>query len=205
MRILLLTGAAALALIACQKAPPPASATASATGAGASAGVTGASSGAPHRRAGLWEQTITKDGQKVGFGGMRMCLDEAALDKAAGAANTGLGKQAQSDCSQHSASRGLDGVYRFSSTCAFPEGGTSVTTGQASGDFSTSYQVKIDTTISGSKYAAANGHHASEVDGHWLGPCPAGMAPGDVQLANGLKFNGHRLPGMARGAVPGGE
>jgi hypothetical protein len=48
-----------------------------------------------------------------------------------------------------------------------------------------------------------NGRHVTEIAATWLGPCPAGMIPGDVLMANGMKVNVTRI-GAAAAAVGGG-
>jgi hypothetical protein len=191
MRAAYLFPVVAVALAACQKAP---GASASATAQGAASP---ASTGAlPHRRAGLWEQTMSEDGKPLGMGAMQMCVDAAVEAKASVFSHQAQSKETD-HCSATQASRGLDGSYRFSSTCSMPGGATMSTKGTASGDFSTGYQVHTETDTSGATFAALNGHRVMDVTGKWLGPCPAGMVGGDLQLANGIRVNGRRLAGAA--------
>jgi hypothetical protein len=197
MRTLILTSVAVLALAACQKqaaqpAPAPAASAPSASAAGPLE--------APHRRAGLWEQTISNDGKALPMGAMRFCIDAASEAKVKDFGSSGFAQKAESNCSQHSVSRGLDGSWHFATTCQIASGGTIVSDGTASGDFSSGYKMHMETTTTGATYAAANGHHVIEIAGRWAGPCPAGMAGGDVMLSNGMKINGH-----AFGAGAGGE
>jgi hypothetical protein len=93
--------------------------------------------------------------------------------------------------------RGLDGGYSFASTCPMGSGGTVTTKGAASGDFSSAYHLHIESDVSGADFAPMNGHHVTDVDGKWLGPCPAGMAAGDMELGNGIRISGGKLAGAA--------
>jgi hypothetical protein len=65
--------------------------------------------------------------------------------------------------------------------------------------------MESDTT--GGPIAVANGHHVTDIDGKWLGPCPEGMAGGDMELTNGMKISGAKVAGaakMLRGMTGGG-
>ena len=131
MRGFLLIGAAALTLAACQKSP----------GAGsdqtAAAPAETLASGAPHRRAGLWEQTITRDGKTLAMGAMKICVDDAMEAKAAMFKSTGpMGQSAEGmNCTHDAPTRGLDGSWAFTATCKMPNGMQEVTSGKVSGDF----------------------------------------------------------------------
>ena len=208
MRGFLLIGAAALTLAACQKSP----------GAGsdqtAAAPAETLASGAPHRRAGLWEQTITRDGKTLAMGAMKICVDDAMEAKAAMFKSTGpMGQSAEGmNCTHDAPTRGLDGSWAFTATCKMPNGMQEVTSGKVSGDFGSTYHMELTTDTSGASFAPMNGHHTMQMDGKWLGPCPAGMAGGDMQLANGMNLSPGRLAGAAKalggltgGAAPAGQ
>jgi len=202
MRAAYLFPVAALALAACQKAP---GGSASAT---AQSGAAPASTGAiPHRRAGLWEQTMSENGKPMAMGSMQVCVD-AAMEAKTSVFSHQAQSHATTSCTATQASRGLNGSYSFSTTCSLPGGGTMSTKGTASGDFNAGYQVHSETDTSGAGYAALNGHRVMDITGKWLGPCPAGMAGGDVQFANGIKVSGRRLAGAAAalaGHATGGQ
>jgi len=188
---------AALALAACQK---PA-----ATPAGApTASAPSASPASPQRRAGLWQQSFTRDGRATPMASMRLCVDPTSEARASvftrGAASQRL---ADSHCTGMAASRTLSG-YSFASTCPMTGGGTVVSKGAASGDFATSYHVHVENDVSGAAYGPMNGHHVTDIDGKWLGPCPAGMAPGDMEIGHGMRISGGKLAGAAA-ALAGGQ
>jgi hypothetical protein len=196
MRGILLIGAAALTLAACQKAPGAASgqSTAAATPADTPMG------GPPHRRAGLWEQTIARDGKPMGMGDMKICVDDAMEAKAAMFKSVGpMGQSgADKDCTHNIPSKGLDGSWSFSVTCKMPDGMQESSTGKISGDFSSGYHLDLTSDTTGASFAPMNGHHTMQIDGKWLGPCPAGMAGGDMQLANGMNISAGKLGGAAK-------
>ena len=72
------------------------------------------------------------------------------------------------------------------------------TKGTAKGDFATGYHVSTETDITGAPYAGMNGHHAMELDSKYLGPCPAGMAPGAVAFGNGMSVDPAQLRAAAQ-------
>jgi hypothetical protein len=139
------------------------------------------------------------------MGGMKICVDPSTEAKSAVLShNMNPGRLASSQCAAPTVGRGLDGSWSFASTCAMGDAGTIASKGTASGDFASAYHVHFETDISGARYAAMNGHHVTDIDGKWLGPCPAGMAPGDVQLANGMTVNAGKFAGAAK-AMGGGQ
>lgn len=137
------------------------------------------------------------------MGGMKICVD-ATTEAKASVFNHGAAAErlTGAHCSAPAVSRGIDGSYTFSSTCPMGSGGTLTTKGTASGDFSSAYHVHVETDVSGANYPA--GHHVMDMDGHWLGPCPAGMAAGDIELSNGMRINSGKLAGVAA-AMGGGK
>jgi len=159
------------------------------------AAVLSACNGTPQaRRPGLWAQTLTRDGNSTRLGPMnsiRVCIN-ASRDAANPVFNYAVAvSQAKAKhCQPPVAKRGLDGVYSFSLTCPIPSGnGVTMTKGTASGDFNSHYHLHIERTVTRPPpFTALNSHHIDDIDGAWLGPCPPGMAPGDMVLANGVKL-----------------
>jgi hypothetical protein len=134
---------------------------------------------------------------------IKVCTDTARDAKSAVFNHDAAAQQAKAHhCTSSAASRGLDGVYRFSSTCPVPGGnGTIDTKGTASGDFTQSYHLRIQADITRpAPFAGLNSHQVDDIDGAWLGPCPAGMAPGDMMLANGQMAPGGRMASPHREA-----
>jgi hypothetical protein len=191
MRLILLIAAAA-SLAACNKPAATPAATASASPGGEAA----PAAGAPHRRAGLWQTSVTVDGHSSPMATMKLCVDAAMEAKSTAFHPTtpmGLGKS--NPCAYPPPTRNLDGSFSFSGTCPVSGGGQISTKGSASGDWSSAYHVHIETDSTG--VAVASGHHVTDMDGKWLGPCPEGMAGGDMELANGMKFSGGKVAGAA--------
>lgn len=187
-------GVSLLALGACQKSGGAASsgeaaATGEAKPATASAPMTAAT--APKRKSGLWSISTTAMGRAQTI---KTCVD-AAED-----AEMAAWGQQQGDemCSQHKVTPMMGG-WAFESVCEMPGGGGKISSkGTATGDFSSNYTVKIDSTMEGSSMPQANGTHHTEMQATWEGPCPADMKPGDVAV-NGMKFN----PGAMRKGAGG--
>jgi len=129
------------------------------------------------RKAGLWEQKVS-DGRTAQV--TRLCLDEGAHR-----AMAYLGESLNRDlCSKSGMKRGDDGAWSFASTCTAPGGGEVTTTGVATGDFVSHYQLKLQRTQVG---GATPGVQRFVVDAAWKGACPADMKPGDIVLADGRK------------------
>ena len=184
---------AATAAAGCQKAPSASAPSSSAAPASATA--------APQRRAGLWSQTFSHDGKPAPMGSMKVCLDAAK----ASMINPDMAAKGLDKCAQRSMGRAADGSYTFSSSCPVPGGGMMVTHGQASGDFASGYHLHVESDVTGAAYGPMNGHHVTDMDGKWLGPCPAGMAAGDMELANGMRISGGKLAGAAAVLAHGGQ
>ena len=190
MRTILLISAV-LALSACHKTP-------TATTAGAE-GHSAPTTTFPHRRAGLWEQTVSADGKPAIMGALKVCVD-ATSEARASLFGHNMGKTEKSTCGAPEISHGPNGDLNFSSTCPLRDGTVIVTKGTASGDFSSAYHVHLQTDVTGAKLAAMNGLHTNDIEGKWLGPCPPGMTGGDMELANGMKV-GHQSLSAATAAA----
>jgi hypothetical protein len=183
MRIMTIARAGALATLA------------SLAGCGRPAGEP-ASTGTPTRKSGLWEQVLTRDGKPGKLGGLKICLD-AASDLKLGV----FGRHfAKGEC-QKSISRDATGAYHFSSSCTLKGGELVSTRGTATGDFTSRYDVQSDISVSGSPVEPMNGMHSIHIIGHYRGPCPAGMRPGDINLGSGMKINIDQLPAFLGASV----
>jgi hypothetical protein len=158
----------------------------------------GSSAAAPSRRAGLWEQVLTRDGKPGRLGVLSLCVD-AATDHELGVFGRHVGK---GDCDR-AVTRDATGAYHFASTCTLSNGTLVKSMGTASGDFASGYKVHSEVNISGAPIAPMNGIHVIDISGRYQGACPATMRPGDVSLGSGVKVNMDRLPQIAS-AVTGG-
>jgi hypothetical protein len=191
MRIMVMAGLAGLAavsLAACNKAG-----SASGGASSASAGAAPAASGPltpdhiPHRKPGLWKQTMAMDGQPPGPGGMQICVDDASEARTSVAAQHIPGAH----CTPPQFSRNLDGSVSFTDSCDMGANGKEQSTGVLKGDFSSGYTVTVNYTMSGTPIASMNGAHTMVMTGVWTGPCAPGQVGGDIILANGMKIHAH--------------
>jgi len=155
----------------------------------------------PTPRAGLWRESLLRDGHELGLiGELRACLDADARARL-----STLGDEAgKSMCHDDAVTRDADGGYHFSSACDLGPGGHVVTRGELTGDLSSRYRVYSRTDTTGAALASMNGHHVIDVEANYLGPCPAGMTAGEVVIANGMKVNMDHLRAVAETLTGGG-
>jgi hypothetical protein len=158
----------------------------------------GAGATVPTRKAGLWEQVLTRDGKPGRLGGLKLCLDAAT-----GARFSVFGHDFDRDGCRRSVTRDAAGAYHFASTCPLEAGGVASLEGTATGDFNSDYDIHAHMDVSGAPFGPMNGAHAIHVTGRYKGPCPSDMSPGEASLGAGLKVNIDRLPQVAR-AMAGG-
>ncbi len=185
-RIVLLAGAAGLALAGCgrqQVSPgqPPRPAAAALTAQLAEP----APPTLPKRRPGLWKQTVIGSGATQVS---RLCLDADADAKLAI-----WGSQTGGSICAEQEVRPSAGGWAFHSRCDLNSSGTVVSDGVATGDFNSNYAVEVQSTTTGATAAQMNGAHKISIQAQWQGPCPVGMKPGDMSLPNGVKINMLRL------------
>lgn len=154
--------------------------TTAASGAGGEAKTAGSAAGViPTRAPGLWSQTMTLGDYAQTS---KLCLDAAAEKQVS------LWGQGVSGCKPGPVQRTADG-WSFSSSCDMGEGGVTTTHGTVKGDFAKAYRVEAQSTTTGAATAQMNGDHAMIIDAVNEGPCPAGFAPGDLEVAGGVKVN----------------
>jgi hypothetical protein len=147
------------------------------------------SAGSGLRRAGLWRQTVTRDGKSTPFGAIRICVDEATDAKM-----TMIGRAVGGSRCTRAVEKQADGSLRFHSICKFGHGGVVDSTGAAWSDSAAAFHLHADSTITGSIYRPLNGAHATDVSARYVGPCPSDMTPGEAIIGPGLKVNLGRLP-----------
>lgn len=186
-QFLVLVGLAALA--ACERkpggAPKPPSPPNSGPAASAPAAVQPAS--LPDRAPGLWAQTVSSDGVTQTS---QLCLDKTVAERF-----TVWGQNAgREGCAPAKVAARAGGGYDFTAACDLGEAGRSSTTGSVTGDLARAYKVSAEHTVTGAKAPQMNGRHAMTLEAAWKGPCPAGMAPGDVRLPGGVTLNMLKIP-----------
>ena len=147
----------------------------------------------PARKAGLWIQSMTRDGVTGRMGDIRMCLDAATEAKM-----PALGRQVAGMPCQRTVSRGLDGAYTLTATCKMDAMGEATSKITATGDFSTHYKVHTETDLTGSRLTPGHpAHHVADVEGRYAGACPANMVAGDISLGDSMTVNVNKMPSMA--------
>lgn len=165
---------------------------------GESVGKTAATLPAP--KAGLWRETILRDRHPMSIiGDLRACLDADARSRLSAMS----GQADKAVCQGPRVSRDKDGGYHFNDACDLGPGGRMVTQGELTGDLSSRYRVHSEIDTSGAGLASLNGRHVIDMEADFLGPCPTGVSPGEVLLANGMKVNMARLRSLAE-ALSGG-
>jgi len=183
MRLIVVLGASALALAACQKKEE----TAAATGEPAAAKAPAGPMTPPKRKAGLWAQTMVAQGMTQTT---KFCTDAAVEAKM-----SVWGQQMGQDMCAKNLITPAAGGWSFESECDMGQGGKVATKGSATGDFNSRYVIKATSVTTGSAMPQANGTHEMQMTAAWEGPCPAGMKPGDMQLPGGMTVNIANLPG----------
>jgi hypothetical protein len=94
------------------------------------------------------------------------------------------------------------GGYDIESVCDLGEAGTMTSKGTVTGDFDADYTVRMTITTKGAAAPQMNGVRTMSMEARWMGPCPAGMQPGDMTVA-GMKMNLMRGGMASRPAKPG--
>jgi hypothetical protein len=190
--------AAALAIAGCSKKADTGAATTAGATATAATATAAAPAGPPARKAGLWEQTISTGSTQQTT---RLCLDAAADQKMKWWGSQGRG--AGSGCEQQSVTPHPGGGWDFHAVCAMGESGTVTSDGSATGDFGSHYKVAVTSVTTGSPMPQANGAFKTAIEATWIGPCPAGMKAGDMELPGGMRINvlDARAGGVGRSAA----
>jgi hypothetical protein len=140
----------------------------------------------PQRKAGWWEMIMQMSAPAPMTQRMNLCTDAATE-----ARNSAFAGQSApgSECTQGPIARTPTG-WRFASTCR-AGGMTTTTTGEASGDFDTSYRVEATTRMTPAPMPEM-AETKMVITSRWLGPCPAGRVPGDMVMGNGMVMNLNR-------------
>ncbi|WIM10372.1 DUF3617 family protein [Enhydrobacter sp.] len=122
----------------------------------------------PHRKPGMWEQSLELSGGKSMT--MQMCIDEETERQ-----YSAMGRN-RPGCTHEF--HKIPGGYSFKGTC---DGKTA--TGTAIGDFDKAIKVEVD---------SEGTHMTSNLK--YLGPCPADRKAGDVVIPGGRVVNIKDLP-----------
>jgi hypothetical protein len=188
MRILFaasLAGVAMVSLAGCNKPAPAGGESSAAVNAAAPTAGPLSADQLPHRKPGLWSQTISMDGGPAGPGAMQLCVDAASEARM----NIVAQKTPGAKCTPPQFSRGLDGTISFTSACDMGANGQTKTTGTIKGDFNSGYVATMASTTTGAPVTTMNGAHTMVITASYQGPCAAGQVGGDMILPNGMTVN----------------
>jgi hypothetical protein len=180
MRVLITMALVAAGLAACSKSAP---------GAAAQTGFAGprplALQDMPHRKAGLWRQSVSLAGSNIIMPETMACTDAVSETKL-----TLLGQHKTKDlCQSQQFTRDPDGAIGFAVSCDLGVRGKTVSTGTISGDFNTRYQIAMNSRTTGAAIPPLNAERKLTITATWQGPCAAGQRGGDMILADGSKVN----------------
>jgi hypothetical protein len=133
----------------------------------------------PKRASGLWEVKTTVDtGQGRTPSASKMCVDQSTDDLIRAMAPQG-------SCTRNELRR--DGDRILTETVCDVMGSKATSRGEFTGDFTHAYSGRIvviyEPPMFGMKQAT------TVQSATWMGPCPAGMKPGDVTLPDGRTVN----------------
>lgn len=147
----------------------------------------------PERKAGLWEVRMGREGAKEPEMVSKQCID-AKTDKQM----RDMGREHEKDCSIRETKRTSDGVT-VHSVCAIGKS-TATTDARFTGDFNSSYRAEIDVAydppLVGDMKTAK-----MKIEAKHLGDCGK-LAPGDIEMPNGMKFNVATMGNPAAGVAP---
>jgi hypothetical protein len=135
----------------------------------------------PTMKPGLWESKVAREGTTAPQPIARMCLDAAVQKEMMG---FGMGAM-KSMCSKNDLRREGNKLYG-NNECKIGEStmrSTSVTTFNGDSSYHTEVKATYDPPMMGK--AGVD----TVVDAKWVGPCPAGMQPGEMIMPNGQKMN----------------
>ena len=155
----------------------------------------------PARKAGLWEVKMAFEGRNLPPQVVQQCID-AASDKMMSAFG---GNLRQDMCSKQDVQK-VGNTLVVDSVCQI--GGMTMTShGVVSGDFNSSYTVKVSSTRTGGPAisgAPADGKSNTTIEAKWLSACKPDQKPGDMIMADGRKINivdmQNMMPPNMRGA-----
>jgi hypothetical protein len=148
----------------------------------------------PHRKPGQWEiRLITEKPAGTPAVVSQICID-AATDREL--LEFGL-RMSRKTCSRYDMKR-VGKAWVIDAQCTLgPIVSTTRTT--ISGDFQSAMTVRIEGTSEG---LPGHGHGPREIlmtqQGRWIGACTNGMAPGDIAMGKGIKFNVKQMKSLQK-------
>jgi hypothetical protein len=155
----------------------------------------------PARKAGLWEVKMASEGRNLPPQVVQQCID-AATDKMMSAFGNNL---RQDMCSKQDVQK-VGNTLMVDSVCQI--GGMTMTSQAViSGDFNSSYSVKVTSTRTGGPAIPgmpADGKSNMTIEAKWLSACKNDQKPGDTIMADGRKINIVDMQNMMPPSMRGG-
>jgi Protein of unknown function (DUF3617) len=155
----------------------------------------------PARKVGLWEVKMAFEGRNLPAQVVQQCID-AATDKMMSAFGSNL---SQDMCSKQDVQK-VGNTLVIDSVCQIA-GMTTTSHGVITGDFNSSYTVKMTSTRTGGPAIPgmpADGKSNMTIEAKWLSACKPDQKPGDMIMADGRKINivdmQNMMPPNMRGA-----
>lgn len=144
----------------------------------------------PGRKSGLWESVSTGAGMPETK--VKECVDQAADKAAVGNPKSPPGQKCKVDSSQGTASG-----FEAQISCDMP-GTKMVVKSSGAGDFNSAVTYTVDTSFE----PPFMGQSSSRItiNAKYLGACPVGVQPGDVEMQNGVKYSRADQERMAKQA-----
>lgn len=147
--------------------------------------------GMPRRRAGLWETSISVQGEPQATT-TQLCLDDATEARQ----SIWGGEMSREMCQKYEMNRQMDGSYRFASTCNMGSGGVTRSEGHATGDLTSNYTIKMKSSTSGAELAMLNRDQEFTITARRVGACKPGQRGGDMIMNGRTVANINDMPGM---------
>jgi len=135
----------------------------------------------PKRKSGLWEiklQTSRKEGVRT----MQMCVDQQTDN----AVRQLVELRRHESCKKVTLQREGD-KQLVDAECKLGGNQTAKTHGVITGSFDSAYKIESSSTFAEPVQGKPVG--SAVIEARWTGPCQSDQKPGDVILANGMKFN----------------
>lgn len=148
----------------------------------------------PQRKAGMWQMQMSTDAPKApGNMQMEQCIDERTDAEMQKSSLTG-GPGGTGRCEVKSQRKTATGM-EMETVCKH-ERSTVTTRAVMSGDFQSAYTMDMRSHFDPPQAGVADNHTVMKM--RYLGPCKAGMSPGDMMV------NGMKIPRATVGAPSGG-
>jgi hypothetical protein len=133
-----------------------------------------------HRKPGMWETTMSLNGQQMMT--MGMCTDEATEQRYSVVNPQPMGRgDGSSNCTGMTPTP-IPGGYHVEGACT-NAGRKSHVVATIKGNFDTAYSMDVATDVDGKAQPPVH------MDAKWTGACPAGRKPGDMVMPGGMVVN----------------